>query len=63
MRFLKKVQEKVARFKEVERLLQDTSVTADQTRLRDLGREFRSLEKISKTKTNKDFLKSMNKTS
>ncbi len=46
MRFLKKIEEKVARFHEVERLLQDPSVTADQTRLRDLGKEFRVLEKV-----------------
>ena len=46
MRFLKKIEEKIARFREVERLLQDPAVSRDQARLRDLGREFRALEKI-----------------
>ena len=47
MRFLKKAEDKVKRFKEVEALLQDPSVAQDQTRLKDLGKEFRALEKIS----------------
>ena len=46
MRFLKKIQEKVARFEEVERLLHDPSVTSDPNRVKDLGKEFRGLEKI-----------------
>ncbi len=47
MRFLKKAEEKVRRFKEVEALLQDPSVTQDQSRLKDLGKEFRSLQKVA----------------
>ncbi len=47
MRFLKKVQEKVARFHEVERLLHDPSVTSDPSRVKDLGKEFRNLEKMN----------------
>lgn len=46
MRFIKKVEEKVRRHAEVEKLLQDPLVTQDQTRLRELGRESRTLEKI-----------------
>lgn len=46
MRFLKKVQEKVRRHAEVEKLLQDPLVTQDQTRLRELGKELRLLDKI-----------------
>ncbi len=46
MRFLRKVQEKVRRYAEVEKLLQDPSVTQDQTRLRELGKEMRLLEKV-----------------
>ena len=46
MRFLKKIEEKVARFKEVERLLQDPSVTSEPSRVKDLGKEFRNLERI-----------------
>ena len=46
MRFLKKAEDKVRRFKEVEALLQDPGVTQDQSRLKDLGKEFRVLEKI-----------------
>jgi peptide chain release factor 1 len=47
MRFLKKIEEKVARFSEVERLLQDPEVTKDPSRVKDLGKEFRVLEKIA----------------
>ena len=46
MRFLKKAEDKLKRFKEVEALLQDPGVTQDQARLKDLGKEFRVLEKI-----------------
>ena len=46
MRFLKKIEEKVRRHAEVEKLLQDPAVTQDQTRLRDLGKELRVLEKL-----------------
>ncbi len=46
MRFLKKLEEKVRRHSEVEKLLQDPAVTQDQTRLRELGKELRVLEKI-----------------
>ena len=47
MRFLKKAEEKVKRFKEVETLLQDPSVSQDQSKLKDLGKEFRSLQKVA----------------
>ncbi len=47
MRFLKLVDDKLTRLKEVERLLQDPAVTQDQSRLRELGKEFRNLEKIA----------------
>ena len=46
MRFLKKADEKIRRFKEVEKLLQDPSVTKDPSQVRDLGKEFRALGKI-----------------
>ena len=46
MRFLKKIEEKVARFKEVEKLLQDAAETQNQARLRDLGKEFRVLGEV-----------------
>ncbi len=55
MRFLKKAEEKLKRFKEVERLLQDTSVTQDPARAKDLGKEFRALEKV--VAVYKDYLK------
>lgn len=44
MRFLKKVEEKVQRFQEVEKLLQDPSVSTDQARLKDLGKEYSALK-------------------
>ncbi len=47
MRFLKKVEAKVARFKEVEKSLQDPSNSQDQSRLKELGKEFRNLEKVA----------------
>lgn len=47
MRFLKKAEEKVRRYQEVEKLLHDPSVTQDQSRLKDLGKEFRQLEKVA----------------
>ncbi len=46
MRFLKKVEEKIRRYAEVEKLLQDPTVTQDQSRLRELGKELRLLEKV-----------------
>ncbi len=46
MRFLKRVEERVRRFDEVKRLLEDPSVTQDPSRVKDLGKEFRSLERI-----------------
>ena len=55
MRFLKKVEEKVKRFREVEKLLQDPSVTRDPSRVKELGKEFRSLEKMAHLY--KDYLK------
>ena len=47
MRFLKKIEDRVRRFAEVERLLQDPAISSDQTRVKDLGREFRSLQRIT----------------
>ena len=47
MRFLKKIEEKISRYKEVEKLLQDPSVTQDPARVKDLGKEFRGLEKVA----------------
>lgn len=47
MRFLKLVDDKLARLKEVEKLLQDPAVTQDQARLKDLGKEFRGLQKLA----------------
>ena len=47
MRFLKKVEDKVRRFEEVEKLLQDPAVTQDPSRVKDLGKEFRNLERIT----------------
>ncbi len=47
MRFLKKVEEKVKRFREVEKELQDPKVTQDQSRLKVLGKEFRALENVA----------------
>ena len=47
MRFLKKAEDKVKRFKEVEALLQDSAISQDQTKLKELGKEFRVLEKIA----------------
>ena len=47
MRFLKKVEDKLKRLSEVERSLQDPAVASDPAAARDLGREFRSLEKVA----------------
>jgi peptide chain release factor 1 len=47
MRFLKKAEEKVGRFREVERLLQDPDVSRDPARVKELGKEFRVLERIA----------------
>ena len=55
MRFLKKVEEKVKRFTEVERLLEDPAIANDQSRVKDLGREYKNLEKI--TQAYHDYLK------
>lgn len=46
MRFLKKVERKVLRYDEVHKLLEDPSVTQDQNRLRELGKELRALEDV-----------------
>ena len=46
MRFLKKVENKLKRYDEVQKQLEEASVTADQNRMRDLGKELRSLENI-----------------
>jgi len=47
MRFLKKAEEKVSRFREVERLLQDPDVSRDPARVKELGKEFRVLQRIA----------------
>ncbi|OIO38263.1 MAG: peptide chain release factor 1 [Candidatus Omnitrophica bacterium CG1_02_49_16] len=47
MRFLKKAEEKVRRFKAVELLLQDPDVSRDQAKVKALGKEFRDLQKIA----------------
>jgi peptide chain release factor 1 len=46
LRFVKKVEEKVRRHAEVEKSLQDPNVASDPSRLRDLGKELRALEKV-----------------
>ena len=47
MRFSKKAEDKVKRFKEVEALLQDPGVSQDQAKMKDLGKEFRALQKVT----------------
>ncbi|HTL69786.1 MAG TPA: peptide chain release factor 1 [Candidatus Eisenbacteria bacterium] len=47
MRFLKKAEEKIRRYREVKDLLHDPSVTQDPARVRDLGKEFRQLEPVA----------------
>lgn len=47
MRFLKKAEEKLLRYEEVRRLLEDPEVSKDPAKVRDLGKEFRALEKIA----------------
>ncbi|MGH7198606.1 MAG: peptide chain release factor 1 [Candidatus Omnitrophota bacterium] len=47
MRFLKKAEEKVARFREVEGFLQDPEVSRDPSRVKELGKEFRVLQRIA----------------
>jgi peptide chain release factor 1 len=46
MRFLKKAEEKLKRFRELEKKLEDPAVAGDPTQVKELGREFRHLEKI-----------------
>jgi len=46
LRFLKKVEEKVRRHAEVEKLLQDPAVSQDPSKLREYGKELRALEKL-----------------
>lgn len=58
MRFLKKVEEKVRRFKEVEKELQDPLIAQDQARVKALGREYKNLERISQLYG--DYLKLQN---
>ncbi len=60
MRYIKKVEEKVRRYEEVRKLLEDPNVTSDQTKLRDLGKEFRVLEPI--TMLYKSYLKAQEET-
>lgn len=47
MRYLKKVEEKVKRFKEVERQLQDPEISQDSSRVKELGREYKNLERTA----------------
>lgn len=47
MRFLKKAEEKIRRFEEVQRLLHDPAVTQDPSKTRELGKEFRGLGRIA----------------
>jgi peptide chain release factor 1 len=47
MRFLKKAEEKVARFKEIQKLLEDPEVTRDPSRVKELGKEFRTLQRVN----------------
>lgn len=47
MRFLKKVEEKAKRFEEVQKLLQDPEVSQNQNKVKELGREFRNLERMN----------------
>ena len=46
MKFLKKIEEKIRRFTEVENALHSLEMAQDQARVRELGKEFRALEKI-----------------
>ncbi len=46
MRFLKKAEEKIRRFHEIQKLLENPSVNQDPSRVKDLGKEFRCLQKI-----------------
>ncbi|OIO39148.1 MAG: peptide chain release factor 1 [Candidatus Omnitrophica bacterium CG1_02_46_14] len=47
MRFIKKAEDKVRRFKEVEALLQDPSISQNQAKLKEFGKEFRALQKVA----------------
>ena len=47
MRFIKKAEEKIRRFEEVQKLLHDPEVTQDPSKTRELGKEFRGLERIA----------------
>ena len=47
MRFLKKAEEKVARFREIQKLLEDPEVTRDPSRVKELGKEFRTLQRVN----------------
>ncbi len=47
MRFLKKAEEKFRRFQEVEKTLQDPEVSRDPSRVKELGKEFRSLQRMA----------------
>ncbi len=46
MRFLKKAEEKLKRFHEVEKALQDPDTSKDQNRVKELGKEFRVLGRV-----------------
>src|SRR3989338_5458271 len=55
MRFLRKVEEKVRRFQEVEKQLQDSVISKDPTQVKELGREYKNLERIAQLY--RDYLK------
>ncbi|MBI4352308.1 MAG: peptide chain release factor 1 [Candidatus Omnitrophica bacterium] len=55
MRFLKKIEDKIKRLAELEAALQDPKVAQDPARLKDLGKEFRDLERVAAAY--KDYLK------
>lgn len=49
MRFTKKAEEKLRRFLEVEKALQDPSVSQDQSKVKELGKELAQLQKPART--------------
>ena len=55
MRFFRKAEEKLRRYDEVEKLLQDPSVSQDQSRVKELAKEFRGLENVARVY--RDYLK------
>ena len=49
MRFLKKIEDKVRRFEELKKLLEDPAVASDPSRIRDLSIEYRGLEEAARS--------------